>query len=231
MSIVVIIPTYNEEKTIGKLIDELFALDLNLDIIVVDDGIDLLPEIVREKQKRHKNIFLNKRTKKSGRGTAVIDGLKFAMENGYDYIVEMDADFSHQPSDLPELLKMAGQNTVVIASRYDKESKIENWSISRKLFSYFANRYANFILKIGISDYTNGYRVYGRKAIEQLDFDKIKSSGFIVLSEIAYLLYKKGILFKTRSTLFINRVHGKSNFTISEIKEAFLSVWRIKHEN
>ena len=127
MSIVVIIPTYNEEKTIGKLIDELFALDLNLDIIVVDDGTDLLPEIVREKQKRHKNIFLNKRTKKSGRGTAVIDGLKFAMENGYDYIVEMDADFSHQPSELPELLKLAGQNTVVIASRYEKESKIENW--------------------------------------------------------------------------------------------------------
>ena len=118
MSIVVIIPTYNEEKTIGKLIDELFSLDLYLDIIVVDDGTDLLPEVVREKQKRYKNIFLNKRTKKAGRGSAVVEGLKFALENSYDYAVEMDADFSHQPSELPELLKLAGQNTVVIASRY-----------------------------------------------------------------------------------------------------------------
>lgn len=231
MNILVIIPTYNEEETIGKLIDDLFLLNLKLDILIVDDGTDSLPDIVEEKQKKHKNLFLHKRSKKAGRGTAVLYGLRFALEKKYNFMVEMDADFSHQPSELPGLMNLAGQNTVVIASRYDKGSRIENWSFRRRFFSSLANFYANLILGIGISDYTNGFRVYGREAINKLDLDKIRSSGYIVLSEIAYSLYKMDVNFKTRKTLFINREHGESNFTIKEIREAFLSVWRIKFEN
>ena len=231
MSTLVIIPTFNEEKTIGKLIDELFLLNLKLDILIVDDGTDLLPDVVKKKQKKHKNLFLHKRPNKAGRGTAVIYGLSFALDKKYDFIVEMDADFSHQPSELPDLMNLAAQNTVVIASRYDKGSKIENWSLRRRLFSSLANLYANLILGIGISDYTNGFRVYGREAINKLDLHKIKSSGYIVLSEIAYSLYKMDVNFKTRKTLFINREHGESNFTIKEVREAFLSIWRIKFEN
>jgi len=226
--ILVIIPTYNEEKTIIQLIDELFSLQLNLDILVVDDGKDKTGELVSEKQKEKQNLFLNKREKKAGRGSAVIEGIRFGLKKDYDYIVEMDADFSHQPKELPELMKLASPNGVVIASRYLKGSVIKNWPLQRKVFSRFANIYANFILRIGLHDYTNGYRIYGREALKKIDLNNIQASGYIVLSEIAYMLHLAGATFKERETLFINRVHGDSNFSLHEIKEAFASVIRIK---
>lgn len=231
MQILIIIPTYNEEKTIGKLIDELFSLPLSLDILVVDDGSDRTQEIVKERQKRHSNLFLNKRAKKAGRGSAVLEGIKFGIEKNYDYFVEMDADFSHQPSELLELMQLAEPNAVVIASRYVRGSVIKDWPLRRRIFSKLANICASIILGIGIHDYTNGYRVYGRQVAQKLDFEKIQSSGYIVLSEIAYQLFKKGATFTERKTLFVNRVHGQSSFSLREVKEAFVSLFRIRKRN
>ncbi|PIS04816.1 MAG: dolichyl-phosphate beta-D-mannosyltransferase [Candidatus Buchananbacteria bacterium CG10_big_fil_rev_8_21_14_0_10_42_9] len=228
--ILVIVPTYNEEGTIGELLDRLLKLDLELDILVVDDGDDLTGNIVNEKQRQHKNIYLIKRQSKSGRGTAVLEGLLFGLKQDYDYFVEMDADFSHPPEELPELMKLAEPNKVVIASRYIKGSRIENWPIRRRLFSHMANFYAKLVLGIPIHDYTTGYRVYGRTAIESLDFEKFKSAGYIVLSEIAYQLYKNGVQFAERKTVFVNRERGESSFSLQEVKEAFAAVWRIKKE-
>ncbi len=226
--VLVIIPTYNEEKNIIKLIDRLFGLNLSLDILVVDDGNDNTADLIKQKQTAVPNLFLIKRTSKSGRGSAVLEGLKFGLKGNRKLFVEMDADFSHQPEELSELLKLARPNNVVIASRYVAGSRIEGWPLQRRIFSKFANWYANMALGIGIHDYTNGYRIYARDAAEKLDFTKIKSTGYIVLSEIAYQLFKKGVKFNEQKTLFVNRSRGVSNFSWKEIRESFCSVWKIR---
>lgn len=229
-NILVIIPTYNEQENIIKLIDKLNSLKSDLDILVVDDGDDNTEELIRGKQADTPNLFLIKRNGKSGRGSAVLDGLKFGLQKDYQYLAEMDADFSHQPEELPGLLKMAKLDNIIIGSRYARGSRIVNWPIKRRIFSKLANFYANAILRIGIFDYTNGYRIYGRKAIEKLDFNLIKSKGYIVLSEISYQMHKKGVKFIECKSLFINRNRGASNFSLKEIKEAFISVIKIKRE-
>jgi len=226
--ILVIIPTYNEADTIVSLVEKLFSLSLDLDIVIVDDGQDGTENLIRQQLTSRPNLFLIKRQIKAGRGSAVLEGIKFGLSKDYDLLAEMDADFSHQPEELPGLMKLAAANRVVIGSRYVKGSKIINWPLGRRIFSRLANFYAALILGIGINDYTNGYRVYGREAARKLDFVKIKSSGYIVLSEIAYQLFKKGVEFVEQKTTFINRRRGQSNFSIKEIKESFISVLRIK---
>ncbi|OGY47719.1 MAG: hypothetical protein A2840_00995 [Candidatus Buchananbacteria bacterium RIFCSPHIGHO2_01_FULL_47_11b] len=223
-----IVPTYNEQGTIKQLIEELLALPDAIDVLVVDDGSDDTEKIVRQIMVSTPRVSLIKRAVKSGRGTAVIEGLKFGLNKDYEYLAEMDADFSHPPSELPELLKLAGPNKVVIASRYVQGSRIENWPISRRIFSKFANFYANLILRIGIRDYTTGYRIYGREALKKIDLGSITSIGYIVLSEIAYRLHKAGAEFVERSTVFVNRSRGASNFSLREVTEAFSSVIRLK---
>ena len=223
-----IVPTYNEQATIKQLIEELLALPDAIDVLVVDDGSDDTEKIVRAIIAGTPRVSIIKRAVKSGRGTAVIEGLKFGLSKGYEYLAEMDADFSHPPRELPELLKLAGPNKVVIASRYVKGSRIENWPISRRIFSKFANFYANLILGIGIHDYTTGYRIYGRQALEKIDLNSITSIGYIVLSEIAYRLHQVKAEFIERPSVFVNRSRGASNFSFKEVTEAFASVIRLK---
>ena len=226
----VIIPTYNEQDTIERLITVLFGLSTPLDILIVDDGSDQTSAIIQRLQAEHPNLFLIKRQTKSGRGTAVLEGMRFGLAHGYEYLIEMDADFSHQPEELPLLLAQAAPHRVVIGSRYLRGSKIVNWPVSRRIFSKLANFYAKLILGIRIHDYTNGYRVYSRDAVMQLQFERIKSRGYIVLSEIAYQLHRRGVEFVEVKTLFINRARGTSSFSLKEVKEAFASVLRIRRE-
>ena len=226
----VIIPTYNEMENIVKLIDTLLLLPLSVNVLVVDDSKDETATLVKNRQANEPRLFLIKRNEKGGRGTAVLDGFKFALSKDYNRIVEMDADFSHDPKELISLLDVSRDDNVVIGSRYLKNSKIINWPLRRRIFSKSANLYAGCILRIGIHDYTNGYRVYSRQAVQKIDFTKIKSSGYVVLSEIAYQLFKKGLKFVEVPTVFVNRRRGVSNFSLKEIKEAFVSVVRIKME-
>jgi dolichol-phosphate mannosyltransferase len=224
----IIVPSYNEQDNIVQLINDLFSRYGDTDILIVDDSKDSTPEIVKKEQSAHSNLFLIQRTVKSGRGTAVLEGIRFGLQKDYDFLVEMDADLSHQPKELAQLLVAATVDGVVIGSRYMKGSKILHWPLRRRIFSKFANLYANAILGIGITDYTNGYRVYGREAAAKIEFDKIKSSGYVVLSEIAYQLFLKGVKFSEVPIVFINRREGISNFSWNEIKEAFVSVVRIR---
>lgn len=224
----VIIPTYNEAENIESLVKTLCTLYEGIHVLVVDDGNDETASIVTQVQNTHPTVKVLKRGVKSGRGSAVLAGIAYALENPYTRIVEMDADFSHNPKELSSLLAVAEDTTVVIGSRYLKSSRIENWPLRRKIFSACANVYANLILGIGIHDYTNGYRVYGRKAAEGIDMERIKSRGYIVLSEVAYQLFVKGFTFREVPTIFINRSRGVSNFSLNEIKEAFTSVIRIR---
>ena len=225
----VIIPCYNESENIIQLVEALIALGDNIDVLVVDDSSDNTADLVREKQKSESRLFLIKRQGKGGRGTAVLEVFKYGLGKDYDRIVEMDADFSHDPKELPKLIAMGGDDVLVIGSRYIKGSKIVGWPIQRKLFSAFANFYANIVLGLGIHDYTNGYRVYGRKALQKLDMGKIRQKGYIVLSEISYQLFKKGVKIIEVPTVFVNRKRGGSNFSLKEIKEAFTSVIKIRY--
>ena len=224
----IIIPSYNESENIIRLIDVLLLENQNTDVLVVDDSPDNTADLVREKQASEPRLFLIKRQGKGGRGTAILEGFKFALARDYKLIAEMDADFSHDPHEFHTLVAVSGDNTMVIGSRDIKGSKIVNWPLQRVLFHKFANFYANIILRIGIHDYTNGYRVYGRGALEKLDMSKIKGIGYIVLSEISYQLFKKGVQFKEVPTVFVNRRRGVSNFSLKEITEAFTSVIRVK---
>ncbi|MEO5927997.1 MAG: polyprenol monophosphomannose synthase [Patescibacteria group bacterium] len=227
----VIIPAYNEEENIIKLVEQLRALPISPDVLVVDDGKDRAAEMVRDLQTRDPHVFLIKREGKGGRGSAVLAGIRFGLEKGYRFLVEMDADFSHDPNELPRLMEAATEDIVVIGSRYVRGSKIENWPLKRRIFSRFANVYTGLAFQIGIHDYTNGYRVYGRNAIAKLDMNRIRAVGYIVLSEISYQLYKKGVRFVERPITFVNRTRGGSNLTLKEIKEAFTAVWKIRRAN
>ena len=224
----VIIPCYNESENIVRLIDALLSQDRNIEVLVVDDSADNTAELVRGRQQGEPRLHLIKRQGKGGRGTAVLDGIKFGLTRDYKLIAEMDADFSHDPSDFHKLVSVAGDNVMVIGSRDIKGSKIVGWPLGRTLFHYFANIYARAILWIPIRDYTNGYRIYGRRALEKLDISKIKGIGYIVLSEISYQLFKKGVQFKEVPITFVNRRRGASNFSLKEITEAFTSVLNIK---
>lgn len=227
----IIIPSYNEKENISSLIDTLLALPMGADILVVDDSSDGTAETIEKKQAVEARLSLIKREKKSGRGTAVLEGFRFALARDYERIIEMDADFSHDPKELPSLLALWSADKIVIGSRYLKESQIKNWSLSRRIFSKCANFFANLVLGIGIQDYTNGYRVYGREAIEKLEIERIKSRGYIVLSEVAYQLFRKGVSFAEVPTIFVNRARGVSSFSLKEAREAFLSVLRIRFRN
>lgn len=224
----VIIPSYNEEENIVRLIRALRALDAKPDVLVVDDGSDKTAELVQAESVTDPGIRLRKREGKGGRGTAVLDGIRIGLDEGYDVLVEMDADFSHHPEALPALLALSEPNTVVIGSRYLPGSRIENWPLSRRVFSRLANLYARLILGIPIHDYTNGYRAYGRDAAAKLRPEDIRSKGYIVLSEISWQLHKAGCRFRETPIVFVNRARGASNFSFKEVAEALTAIWRIR---
>lgn len=231
---IVIIPTYNERENIKRLVTEILELPLNIRILVVDDNSpDGTGKVVGQMAKEYDRVEVIHRIGKAGRGSACLEGFKRALEEEVDYIVEMDADFSHDPKELPKLVEGIRRYNVVISSRYLKESRIVNWSIKRTLFSRLANFYARKVLRIPISDYTNGYRCYKKKALAQLDFDLINTTGYIVLSETAYQLYKRGCSFGEVPILFVNRRRGESNLTFREIWSAFTAVlgirWRYRN--
>jgi dolichol-phosphate mannosyltransferase len=224
----IIIPCYNESDNIIQLTEVLLKEDPNIEVLVVDDSSDNTADLVRERQKNESRLFLIKRQGKGGRGTAVLEGIKFGLAKDYQFIAEMDADFSHNPKEFKFLMAVAEQNTMVIGSRDLRESKIIGWPWKRTYFHILANIYARMILRIPIKDYTNGYRVYGREALKKLDISKIKGIGYIVLSEISYQLFRKDVKFVEVPTVFVNRRRGVSNFSLKEIIEAFTSVIRVR---
>ncbi|MCB4790647.1 MAG: polyprenol monophosphomannose synthase [Elusimicrobia bacterium] len=230
MRILVIIPTYNENDNIVKLIDNVLRLNIEIDILVVDDNSpDGTSHSVKLQTKLNHRVNLITRTKKDGRGGAVMEGIKYAINKGsYDKIIEMDADFSHNPEELPLIIQKSKEVDVVIGSRYLSKSKIVGWPLQRRVFSKLANLYALVLLNIPISDYTNGYRCYSLEAAKSIEADKIKSKGYIVLSEIAYQLHKKGFKFIDVPTLFVNRKRGISNLNLNEILSAFKGVWNLR---
>jgi len=224
-SIYIIIPCYNEVENIGRLIEKVIEIVPEAMIIVVDDNSpDGTANIVRNKMANDRKVSLILREGKGGRGSASIEGMKEALKRGADIIIEMDADFSHNPSELPLLIKATERYDMVIGSRYKSSSRIKGWPIVRRFFSKIANIYARFMLGIPITDYTNGYRAYKRGVLSAVDFARINRSGYVVLSEMAMNIFAKGFAIGEVGTYFLNRRRGESNLSIGEIISAFTSV-------
>ncbi|PKP17876.1 MAG: dolichyl-phosphate beta-D-mannosyltransferase [Bacteroidetes bacterium HGW-Bacteroidetes-23] len=224
----VVIPTYNEIENVESIIRAVFALEKPFHILIVDDNSpDKTYEKVESLQKEFPSqLFLKVRKKKSGLGTAYVHGFKWALQNNYDFIFEMDADFSHNPQDLNKLYEacQAGEADMAIGSRYVRGVNVVNWPLSRVLLSYFASVYVKIITGMKIHDATAGFICYRREVLEKINLDKIKFVGYAFQIEMKYRTYCKGFKIKEVPIIFTDRTKGQSKMSNSIIKEAVFGV-------
>jgi len=228
----VIIPTYNEKENVENIIRAVFSQPLSYHILIIDDGSpDGTAEIVKTLQAEFStSLFMIERKGKLGLGTAYITGFKWALEHGYEYIFEMDADFSHNPADLNRLYDAcANQDAdVAIGSRYVTGVNVVNWPIGRVLMSYFASKYVRFVLGVQIADTTAGFKCYRREVLETIELDKIRFKGYAFQVEMKYTAFECGFNLKEVPVIFINRVLGTSKMSSGIFGEAFLGVIQLK---
>lgn len=230
---IVIIPTYNEKENIEKIIRAVFALEKCFHILVIDDGSpDGTAAIVKGlmQQEFTDRLFLIERTGKLGLGTAYIAGFKWGLAQGYDYIFEMDADFSHAPSDLPRLYSACADEgyDLAIGSRYISGVNVVNWPMGRVLMSYFASKYVRFITGFKVHDTTAGFKCYRRRVLETIDLDAIRFKGYAFQIEMKFTTYKCGFKIKEVPVIFVNRVEGVSKMNSGIFGEAFFGVMRLR---
>ena len=228
----VIIPTYNEKENIENIIRAVFSQPLTFHILIIEDGSpDGTAAIVKTLQQEFsEKLFMIERKGKLGLGTAYITGFKWALENGYEYIFEMDADFSHNPADLARLYDACANSgaDVAIGSRYVSGVNVVNWPMSRVLMSYFASKYVRFVLGLKIADTTAGFKCYRRKVLETIELDKIRFKGYAFQVEMKFTAYKCGFTLKEVPIIFINRELGTSKMSGGIFGEAFLGVIQLK---
>jgi len=228
----VIIPTYNEAHNIRRLLDELMDLDDPVDVLIVDDGSpDGTADVVRECQSKYEGrINLISRSGKLGLGTAYVEGFQFALEHDYRYICEMDADFSHNPRDLPKLVGEVkkGKADVAIGSRYANGISIVNWPLARLILSYTANLYARIITGLPIFDTTAGFKCIHRKVLESISVEQIHSNGYAFQIEIHFRAWQAGFRLKEVSIIFREREEGVSKMSKGIVWEAIWRVWVLK---
>jgi len=235
-NILIVIPAYREHKNILNLLNKIFlnkSKKYNFYPLIVDDSDDLLTQNIINNSKFKKKIYFIKRLKKSGRGSAVIEGMKFFLKKNkkkFDLLIEMDADLSHKPSELKRNVGFFLKNNsdLLISSRYLKNSKIINWPVSRKLFSYFSNFLAKIVLNIPVSDYTNGFRIYSKRSVIHCvnNCGKI-GDGFIILSEILLSLYLHKFKINEIKSTFKNRIRGESSVSVGEIIKSIIGLIKL----
>lgn len=229
---IVIIPTYNESNNIRKLMEKTLNLKKEIDILIVDDGSpDGTAGIVKTFQSDYPDrIHLIEREAKMGLGSAYVTGFKFALSYGYNYICEMDADFSHNPEDLPRLIETVedGDADLAIGSRYSNGISIVNWPLSRLILSFAANVYARTITGLPVKDTTAGFKCIHRKVLETINLDRIRSNGYAFQIEIHYRAWVAGFRLKEVSIIFKEREEGVSKMSKSIVREAIWRVWTLK---
>jgi len=228
----VIIPTYNEKENIEKIIRKVFSLTKVFHVLVVDDGSpDGTGKIVKKLQKEYNSqLFIEERQGKLGLGTAYIHGFNYALNKEYDYIFEMDADFSHNPDDLERLYNACSKDgfDLSVGSRYIKGGKVKNWPFFRWLMSYFASVYVRCILWVSIRDTTSGFKCYTREVLKKINLDRIKFIGYAFQIEMKYTAHKHGFKIKEVPITFIDRQEGVSKMSMGIFKEAFWGVIKMK---
>ena len=230
---IVIIPTYNEKENIEKIIRAINALDKQFHILVIDDGSpDGTAAIVKRLMQEEfaGGLFLLERPGKLGLGTAYILGFKWALQHDYEYIFEMDADFSHDPADLPRLYAACHDEgyDLAIGSRYVSGVNVVNWPMGRVLMSYFASKYVRFVTGFKVHDTTAGFKCYRRRVLQTIELDKIRFRGYAFQIEMKFTAYKIGFRIKEVPVIFVNRCEGVSKMSGGIFGEAFLGVMRLR---
>ena len=230
---IVIIPTYNEKENIERIIRAIFALEKAFNILVIDDNSpDGTANIVKGLMDKEfaDRLFILERSGKLGLGTAYITGFKWAVERKYDFIFEMDADFSHAPADLPRLYAACKDegNDMSIGSRYVSGVNVVNWPMGRVLMSYFASKYVQFVTGLNICDTTAGFVCYRRRVLETIDLNAVRFKGYAFQIEMKYTAYKCGFKIKEVPVIFVNRVEGTSKMSGGIFSEALLGVIRLR---
>ncbi len=233
MKNLVIIPTYNEKENVETIVKAIVNLPEGYDVLIIDDGSpDGTAAIVKRLQETELEgrLFLIERASKQGLGTAYITGFKWALHHDYDYIFEMDADFSHNPNDLHKLLDACQKDgaDLAIGSRYISGVNVVNWPMSRVLMSYFASKYVRFVLGINIADTTAGFVCYKRSTLQAIDLDDIRFKGYAFQIEMKYTVKRLGLKIKEVPIIFVNRVKGDSKMSGGIFSEAVLGVIQLK---
>lgn len=230
---IVIIPTYNEKENIEKIIRAVMGLEKAFNILVIDDGspdgtADIVKGLMADEFKDR--LFIIERSGKLGLGTAYIAGFKWALEHGYDYIFEMDADFSHDPNDLPRLYAACHDDgaDVAIGSRYVSGVNVVNWPIGRVLMSYFASKYVRLVTGFSVHDTTAGFKCYKRRVLETIPLDQVRFKGYGFQIEMKFTAYKIGFKIKEVPVIFVNRREGTSKMSGGIFGEAFFGVMRLR---
>jgi dolichol-phosphate mannosyltransferase len=228
----VIIPTYNEIENISNIIDAVISQPETFDVLIIDDGSpDGTASVVREKMKQYDGrVFLEERKGKLGLGTAYIHGFKWAKRHGYEYVIEMDADFSHNPNDLPKLYKACKEEgaDLSIGSRYISGVNVVNWPMGRVLMSYYASAYVRIVTGMSVRDTTAGFVCYKRRVLDTLDLDKIEFKGYAFQIEMKFKAYKHGFKIKEVPIIFVNRELGTSKMNSSIFGEAVFGVIKLR---
>lgn len=232
MKILIIIPTYNELENLPTLLPEVFSKDINIDVLIIDDNSpDGTAAFIEDEQKNNNRIHLIKRSSKQGLGTAYIAGFRFALQRNYQVIFEMDADFSHDPNEIPRFLEEIKKTDVVLGSRYKNGVNVINWPMRRLLLSWFANIYTRVITGMPLHDATGGFKCYKREVLEAIDLNRVRSNGYAFQIEMNFKAWKKGFSIKEIPIIFVDRVKGSSKMSKKIVREAVFMVWKLRFQS
>ena len=227
--ILAITPTYNEILNIGNLIDSIYSLNLDLDVLVVDDSSpDGTADYIKSHPYYNKRLFLISRPSKLGLGSAYCRGYEWALNSDYNKVIQIDADLSHNPKYIPPIINESNKYDLIIGSRYINGVNVVNWPMSRLLLSYFANLYCRFILGVKIKDFTGGFKCFNRKVLEGIDFTKVKSEGYSFQVEMNIKAHSKGFTIKEIPIIFNDRSSGTSKMSKKVIFEAIYMIPLLK---
>lgn len=226
----VIVPTYNERENLPRLVPMILAQDPSLEVLVVDDASpDGTGDLAEEMADREPRLHVLHRETKLGLGTAYLAGFRWGLDRGYDYLFEMDADFSHDPAHLPEFLRAMEDADLVLGSRYlHGRVTVVNWPIGRLLLSYFANVYARVVTGLPLADATGGFKCFRREVLEALELEKVESNGYAFQIEMSFRAWKKGFRIKEIPIMFVDRNIGESKMSKKIVREAVWRVWRLR---
>lgn len=229
MKAMIVMPTYNEKDNIGKMVEAIHSLGRGFHILIVDDNSpDGTGEIADGLAKENERVHVMHRPRKSGLGTAYMDGFRYALDRGMEYIFEMDADFSHDPKYLPVMLDAMEDADLVIGSRYCEGVRVDGWRFRRLLLSKFANMFASYIIIIPVWDFTAGFKCYRREVLERIDFGKIRSDGYAFQIEMKTYTYRLGFRIREVPIIFYGRASGESKLSKRIAREAFWTVLRLR---
>ena len=228
----VIIPTYNELENIQNIVPDILSRDERLEVLVVDDNSpDGTADAVRSMMEGEKRIHLLEREKKMGLGTAYVAGFKYAIAQGYDYVFEMDADFSHDPGTLPGFLEAIESYDLVLGSRYIQGVNVVNWPMKRLLLSYFANQYTRIVTGLPVRDATGGFKCFRVEVLKAIDLDQVRSNGYSFQIEMSFKAWKKGYRIHEIPIIFMDRRVGISKMSKKIVREAVTMVWRLRFQS